>query len=71
MNAAAGSLTNHPSHDGVTVTVTDEIYDELMAMATEPLDAKLIEELLPANYCVEDANYVLDYYRRTADNRLG
>jgi gamma-glutamylputrescine oxidase len=39
-------------------------------MATEPLDAKLIEELLPANYCVEDANYVLDYYRRTADNRL-
>ncbi|TPP09912.1 NAD(P)/FAD-dependent oxidoreductase [Rhizobium glycinendophyticum] len=39
-------------------------------MATEPLDARLIEELLPANYCVEDANYVLDYYRRTADNRL-
>lgn len=39
-------------------------------MATEPLDAKLIEELLPANYCVEDANYVLDYYRRTSDNRL-
>lgn len=39
-------------------------------MATEPLDPKLIEDLLPANYCVEDANYVLDYYRRTADNRL-
>ncbi|MDQ0458035.1 NAD(P)/FAD-dependent oxidoreductase [Rhizobium paknamense] len=39
-------------------------------MATEPLDKALIESLLPANYCVEDANYVLDYYRRTADNRL-
>lgn len=39
-------------------------------MATEPLDAQLIKELLPANYCIEDANYVLDYYRRTADNRL-
>ena len=39
-------------------------------MATEPLDAALIEDLLPANYCVEDANYILDYYRRTADNRL-
>jgi gamma-glutamylputrescine oxidase len=39
-------------------------------MATEPLDAALIEELLPANYCVEDANYILDYYRRTSDNRL-
>ena len=39
-------------------------------MATEPLSKELIESLLPANYCVEDANYVLDYYRRTADNRL-
>jgi gamma-glutamylputrescine oxidase len=39
-------------------------------MATEPLDASLIESLLPANYCIEDANYILDYYRRTADNRL-
>jgi gamma-glutamylputrescine oxidase len=25
---------------------------------------------MPANVCVEDCNYVLDYYRRTADNRL-
>jgi gamma-glutamylputrescine oxidase len=39
-------------------------------MVTEPLDPELIEALLPADYCVEDANYVLDYYRRTADNRL-
>ncbi len=39
-------------------------------MATEPLDRGLIEDLLPANYCVEDANYILDYYRRTSDNRL-
>ncbi|MGB3540741.1 MAG: FAD-binding oxidoreductase [Mesorhizobium sp.] len=39
-------------------------------MATEPLDPGLIESLLPADYCVEDANYVLDYYRRTSDNRL-
>ncbi len=39
-------------------------------MATERLDETTIEKLLPANYCVEDANYVLDYFRRTADNRL-
>lgn len=39
-------------------------------MATEPLDQALIEDLLPANYCIEDANYILDYYRRTSDNRL-
>lgn len=52
-----------------------EIHGRMMpvssqVMATEPLDAGLIESLLPANYCVEDANYILDYYRRTADNRL-
>lgn len=52
-----------------------EIHGRMMpvssqVMATEPLDAELAESLLPANYCVEDANYILDYYRRTADNRL-
>ena len=39
-------------------------------IATEPLDRSRIQSLLPANYCVEDANYVLDYFRRTSDNRL-
>ncbi len=39
-------------------------------IATAPLDSALAESLLPANYAVEDVNYVLDYYRRTADNRL-
>jgi len=38
-------------------------------LATEPLEG-LAQMLLPANYCVEDANYVLDYFRRTKDNRL-
>ncbi len=52
-----------------------EIHGRMMpvssqVMATEPLDADLIESLLPADYCVEDANFILDYYRRTADNRL-
>lgn len=56
-------------------TLLPEIGDRMMpvssqVMATEPLSKDLIESLLPADYCVEDANYVLDYYRRTADNRL-
>ncbi|MGC4391942.1 NAD(P)/FAD-dependent oxidoreductase [Agrobacterium sp. M50-1] len=56
-------------------TLLPEIGERMMpvssqVMATEPLDADLIEELLPADYCVEDANYILDYYRRTSDNRL-
>ncbi len=39
-------------------------------IATAPLGPALAESLLPANYAVEDTNYILDYYRRTADNRL-
>jgi gamma-glutamylputrescine oxidase len=39
-------------------------------MATEVLAPELLDRMLPADYCVEDANYVLDYYRRTSDNRL-
>jgi gamma-glutamylputrescine oxidase len=38
-------------------------------LATEPLGAEA-ERLLPSNVCVEDANYVLDYFRRTADGRM-
>jgi len=37
---------------------------------TEPLEPGLTESLLPPNYSVEDASYILDYYRRTSDNRL-
>jgi gamma-glutamylputrescine oxidase len=39
-------------------------------LATEPLGEAHAKQLLPSNVCVEDANYVLDYYRRTADHRL-
>lgn len=39
-------------------------------IVTEPLEAKTAEALMPADYCVEDANYILDYFRRTADNRI-
>lgn len=38
-------------------------------VVTEPLGDRA-EALLPGNHCVEDANYILDYYRRTADGRL-
>ena len=38
-------------------------------IATEPLGG-LAETLLPANYCVEDANFILDYFRRTPDGRI-
>jgi len=39
-------------------------------IATEPLGEALANSLLPKDYCVEDCNYLLDYYRLTADKRL-
>ncbi|MGL5384484.1 MAG: NAD(P)/FAD-dependent oxidoreductase [Serratia sp. (in: enterobacteria)] len=39
-------------------------------ITTEPLSADMALALLPDNYCVEDCNYLLDYFRLTADNRL-
>lgn len=53
-----------PAISGKIMPVSSQI------IATEPLDPAAARELLPADYCVEDANYVLDYFRRTADHRL-
>ncbi|GAB3484165.1 NAD(P)/FAD-dependent oxidoreductase [Azotobacter salinestris] len=39
-------------------------------IATEPLDEELAANLLPQDYCVEDCNFLLDYYRLSADRRL-
>ncbi len=39
-------------------------------VTTEPLSAELAASLLPQDYCVEDCNYLLDYYRLSGDNRL-
>nr|WP_199067938.1 FAD-binding oxidoreductase [Chromobacterium sp. ASV5] len=39
-------------------------------IATEPLPEALARTLLPGDNCVEDCNYLLDYYRLTADHRL-
>ncbi|RMR10208.1 FAD dependent oxidoreductase [Pseudomonas syringae pv. primulae] len=39
-------------------------------LATAPLSDELARSLLPEDYCVEDCNYLLDYYRLSADKRL-
>ncbi|EMQ4760650.1 FAD-binding oxidoreductase [Escherichia coli] len=39
-------------------------------ITTERLSEDLARSLIPKNYCVEDCNYLLDYYRLTTDNRL-
>jgi gamma-glutamylputrescine oxidase len=60
-NAYIGDLL--PEIGGKIMPVSTQI------LATEPLGA-LAPALLPSNVCVEDANYVLDYFRRTADGRI-
>ncbi|AVK03684.1 MULTISPECIES: NAD(P)/FAD-dependent oxidoreductase [Pseudomonas aeruginosa group] len=39
-------------------------------ITTEPLSEELAHGLLPQDYCVEDCNYLLDYYRLSGDKRL-
>ncbi|WP_428649573.1 NAD(P)/FAD-dependent oxidoreductase [Roseibium sp.] len=39
-------------------------------MATEPLGEERAKALLPTDVCVEDARYILDYFRLSADKRL-
>jgi gamma-glutamylputrescine oxidase len=39
-------------------------------ITTEPLGEELAHSLLPQDYCVEDCNYLLDYFRLSADRRL-
>lgn len=39
-------------------------------ITTEPLSEEMARSLLPQDYCVEDCNYLLDYYRLSGDKRL-
>jgi gamma-glutamylputrescine oxidase len=39
-------------------------------IATEPLDEARARSLLPSNAAVADINWILDYFRRSADNRV-
>ncbi|MGO2353474.1 MAG: NAD(P)/FAD-dependent oxidoreductase [Marinomonas foliarum] len=39
-------------------------------IATEPLPEEIQKQLLPTDHCVEDCNYLLDYYRLSGDDRL-
>lgn len=39
-------------------------------ITTEPLGDDLAHSLLPQDYCVEDCNYLLDYYRLSGDKRM-
>jgi len=60
-NAYLGELL--PEISSRVMPVTTQV------LATEPLGEEAAR-LLPSNVCVEDANYVLDYFRRSQDGRM-
>jgi len=39
-------------------------------ITTEPLSNEQAARLIPQDYCIEDCNYLLDYYRLSGDKRL-
>ncbi len=39
-------------------------------IATEPLGEERLQSLLPSNAAIADINWILDYFRRSADHRL-
>lgn len=39
-------------------------------IATEPLDAARVQQLLPSNAAIADINWILDYFRMSADRRI-
>lgn len=39
-------------------------------ITTEPLSSELQKQLIPHDICVEDCNYLLDYFRLSGDGRL-
>ena len=39
-------------------------------IATRPLEAGLARSLLPSNAAIADINWILDYFRRSADERI-
>jgi gamma-glutamylputrescine oxidase len=57
-------LTELPELTGRIMSVSSQI------VTTEPLGAELTKKMMPAGYCLEDCNFLLDYYRITADHRL-
>ena len=55
--------------------VVPEIENKIMPVSTQIITTEVLGEevcrrLIPGQACVEDTNYMLDYYRMTADHRL-
>ena len=61
-NAYLGNLL--PELTGHIMSVSSQV------ITTEVLGEEMVKKMMPADYCIEDSNFIMDYYRRTADHRL-
>jgi gamma-glutamylputrescine oxidase len=61
-NAYLGNLL--PELTGHIMSVSSQI------VTTEVLGEEMAKKMMPADYCIEDCNFLMDYYRRTPDHRL-
>ncbi len=69
--AAISSSAATPSLDGTAPELDRKIIGvATYIIATEPLGAERAQALIANNMAVSDMNWVLDYFRRSADHRL-
>lgn len=55
----------------VVPTLTSRVMPvSTQVIATEPLGEDRARDLMPTDVCIEDARYILDYYRMSADKRM-
>lgn len=53
-----------PQLTGNIMSVSSQI------ITTQVLGEEVVKKMMPSDYCIEDSNFLMDYYRRTADHRL-
>ena len=78
VNTAFGSVTANKvvvCGNAYLGHVVPEIENKIMPVSTQIITTEVLGEetcqrLMPGQTCVEDTNYMLDYYRMTADHRL-
>ncbi|OHV12277.1 NAD(P)/FAD-dependent oxidoreductase [Kushneria phosphatilytica] len=63
-------LGQHPGQRSVSELLQRSMPCSTQVIATEPLDESRARALLPTDRCVEDCNYLLDYYRLSRERRL-
>lgn len=71
VNARYAVVCGNAYLNGAVPELTDKVMPvSTQVLTTEVLGEAVIAEMFPTQTAIEDANYVLDYFRPTADHRL-